>query len=533
MAPPNRIPNSCSEAPLSSVSTECDERVESTLEPQNYCAEAPSKTTENHLEWVGDSQLQMSYARPVEVSKSPTNVFTKVSPSPQPSPVQGEGERIRKSNALKVLGNALGRLIQEIESSGEEVDPQIVLLASRLEEGKFPSRSAIESLDLFNQSHDDPRLDVLIHAIAVMVAKGDSVHREALARNTKTQEYLSQSLSEDSLDKTIQQGLREALLNSPDPQTREILNLPSQNQNTPPPVKIENPQVLISTNTGNENSSPVGVATGAAQSLVAFVSSLPATETLRSSAILVVDPVRVTPSVSHSIFYGADFAFQGGASFNIPFILEKNILSASTGNFPSFIQRETFLTSSVVTPAIHSTNSDQISVTASFNSVPETSSSIPYFSERVLNSKSEVSFFQSEREVVSAENEVTLLESPPLSGEEETLKLISSLEFSETGTKVIQTPVQSLLQIAYASMLGGLNTVLGQSGFQPMSLASAYSAQPWVGAVTSSAETRGEADTSGHSDSSGGDKSGRGSEQDSQRDQSQEEHLQPEVDVMV
>ncbi len=193
---------------------------------------APQQSTPDQTIVVGVQNYSegVSYARPVEVTRQPTNIF-------QAMPLQGSQKK-----AAIALGDALQILINDRLANGEDVDPRLEVIAQTLHEGKLPDLDDPDIADLFNRSFSDTALDAVVHSIALQSdSPNRSLHVQALQYSLP---YYFQQTNTHPSDDGIRQGLITALSNS-GPEGRQVLSDASRSAN--PAIQTQIQQALANT----------------------------------------------------------------------------------------------------------------------------------------------------------------------------------------------------------------------------------------------------------------------------------------------
>jgi len=160
---------------------------------------------------VLDYSQGVSYARPVEITRQPTNVF-------QANPVQP-----KQKKAAMALGDALQTWIDQQRSEGKAVDSRLEDLALLLHSGQLPDANDPDFQGLVNQSFSDTALDAIVHSVALESdARPESRSLHARALQYSLDYYLHQGATSPA-DSAIQQSLVTALANSNNSVSRGVL----------------------------------------------------------------------------------------------------------------------------------------------------------------------------------------------------------------------------------------------------------------------------------------------------------------------
>lgn len=160
---------------------------------------------------VLDYSQGVSYARPVEITRQPTNVF-------QANPVQP-----KQKKAAMALGDALQIWINQQQSEGKPVDPRLQDLALLLHSGQLPDANDPDFQGLVNQSFSDTALDAIVHSVALESdSRPESRSLHARALQYSLDYYLHQGAATPA-DSAIQQSLVTALANSNNSVSRGVL----------------------------------------------------------------------------------------------------------------------------------------------------------------------------------------------------------------------------------------------------------------------------------------------------------------------
>lgn len=185
------------------------EGVENLVAPAAVQQSAPITNSEQLVEYRDDVQ-GVSYARPLEVSRQPTNIF-------QSNPL-----RARDQKTMIALGDALQFWINQQEAQGESVDPRLAEIAQILHSGRIPDASDVDFQTLVNQSFGDTALDAIIHSVALEcdTSPNRQLHAQALSYSLS---YFLQHDSSNPADTAIRSSLITALAHSQNTSSRAIL----------------------------------------------------------------------------------------------------------------------------------------------------------------------------------------------------------------------------------------------------------------------------------------------------------------------